>query len=199
MKQGDPADTSNSSGERRSFLVRFAAIVCGGIVALFPFAAGWGVLIDPWRRGRRGASTNGDSSDAKFVRICPLAALPADGVPRAFPVISDVVDAWTRAAHQRVGMIFMSRTDAGGKSNVVAFNAECPHLGCFVDYNPADQHFECPCHKSAFAKDGARIEGPSRRGLDSLHVKLEPAGNATEILVAFQNFQSGIAERKPVA
>ncbi len=196
MHASDPVKTASENEERRSFLVRFAAVVCGGIVALFPFAAGWGVIIDPWRRGRRAAG--GDENGAKFVPICPLAALPADGVPRAFPVISDVVDAWTRAAHQRVGMIFVSRTDAGGKSDVVAFNAECPHLGCFVDYNRADQHFECPCHKSAFAKDGEKLFGPSRRGLDSLAVKLETTGDATEILVAFKNFQTGIAERKPV-
>lgn len=196
MNQGEPAQASDDSAARRSFLVRIAAVVSGGLVALFPFAAGWGVIIDPWRRSRRAAAANGESSSAKFVRICPLDALPADGVPRAFPVVSDVVDGWTRAANQRIGMIFLERTDAGGKSNVVAFNAECPHLGCFVDYNPADGHFECPCHKSAFGKDGAKIDGPSRRGLDALSVKLDTTGDQTEIWVAFQKFQKGIEERK---
>jgi menaquinol-cytochrome c reductase iron-sulfur subunit len=175
--------------------VRFAAVVCGGLVALFPFAAGWGVVVDPWRRSRRSKASDADS--AKLVPICPVAALPADGVPRAFPVVSDVVDAWTHIANQRVGMIYMSRTEAAGKSSVVAFNAECPHLGCFVDYNPADQHFECPCHKSAFAKDGQKLYGPSRRGLDELPVKIDDIGVQPEILVAFQKFQKGIAERKP--
>jgi menaquinol-cytochrome c reductase iron-sulfur subunit len=195
MKERGAAAAHEATGERRSFFVRFAAVVCGIIVALFPFAAGWGVIVDPWRRARR--SKTKDSDSAKLVPICPLAALPADGVPRAFPVVSDVVDAWTRAANQRIGMIFMSRTDSDGKPNVVAFNAECPHLGCFVDYNATDQHFECPCHKSAFAKDGEKLYGPSRRGLDSLSVKLEDSGGQPEILVAFEKFQKGIAERKP--
>jgi quinol---cytochrome c reductase iron-sulfur subunit, bacillus type len=202
MKTGDLETSSNDGTQRRSFLVRFAAVVCGGIVALFPFAAGLGVVIDPWRRSRRSASANGDAaaggvSTAKFIPICSLAALPADGMPRAFPVISDVVDGWTHSANQRIGMIFLERTDAGDKSSVVAFNAECPHLGCFVDYNSADGHFECPCHKSAFDKDGAKLYGPSRRGLDSLNVKLEKSGDQTEVLVAFEKFQKGIEERKP--
>jgi menaquinol-cytochrome c reductase iron-sulfur subunit len=195
MKQSGAAAAAGATPERRSFLVRFAAVVCGGLAALFPFAAGWGVLIDPWRRSR--SAKNADADRAKLVPICPLAALPGDGTPRAFPVISDVADAWTRTSNQRVGMIYMSRADIDGKPAVLALNAECPHLGCFVDYNAADQHFECPCHKSAFAKDGEKLYGPSRRGLDALPVKLQGNGGEQEILVAFQKFQKGIAERKP--
>ncbi len=196
MNERGAAATVDATPERRSFFVRFAAVVCGGLVALFPFAAGLGVLVDPWQRSRRTKSADADG--AKLVPICPLAALPADGAPRAFPVVSDVSDAWTHIANQRVGMIYMSRTDVDGKPTVLALNAECPHLGCFVDFNAADQHFECPCHKSAFAKDGEKLYGPSRRGLDSLPVKLEDNGGQQEILVAFQKFQKGIAERKPV-
>jgi menaquinol-cytochrome c reductase iron-sulfur subunit len=185
---------SEVNPQRRSFFAKFAAIVCGGIAALFPFAAAVGVIIDPWRRKSKSA---GGENGGKLVPMCPLAALPADGVPRAFPVVADITDAWTHSAKQQIGMIFMSRTDVDGKSNVVAFNAECPHLGCFVDYNPADQHFECPCHKSAFSKDGEKLYGPSRRGLDSLPVKLLDEGGQQEILVAFQKYQKGIAERTP--
>jgi menaquinol-cytochrome c reductase iron-sulfur subunit len=202
MKQGDPVRVAGPGDERRSFLVRAAAVLCGGIVGLFPFAAGWGVITDPWRRSQRAAAGNGESKDtnaAEFTRICSLAALPADGVPHAFPVISDIVDGWTRATNQKIGMIFLERSDPGGKPAVTAFNAECPHLGCFVDYDPAERHFACPCHKSAFALDGAKIYGPSRRGLDTLPVKLEGSGDQTEVLVAFEKFQKGIAERKPLA
>lgn len=180
----------------------------GGLVALFPFAAGFGVMTDPWRRGRRktesdngsdaaGPTAHNNAPGARFIRICPLAALPADGLPHAFPVVSDLVDSWTRIANQRIGMIYLSRTEAGGKSNVVAFNAECPHLGCFVDFNPADKRFECPCHKSAFGIDGAKLYGPSRRGLDVLPVELTAADGDQEVTVAFQKFQKGIEERKP--
>src|SRR4051812_28580206 len=145
MKQGESVAVPAPGAERRSFLVRFAAVVCGGIVALFPFAAGWGVVTDPWRRNQRRPAGDdpaaADSSDtAKFERICSLAELAADGLPRAFPVVADIVDGWTHATNQKIGMIFLERTDIGGKPQVVAFNAECPHLGCFVDFNPSDQH-----------------------------------------------------------
>ena len=193
MKQGEPVHASDNGAERRSFLVRFTAVICGALVAVFPFAAGIGVIIDPWRRKR----SEGGSADATFVRVTPLAALAADGVPRAFPVASDIVDGWTRATNQRIGMIFLERKDVDGKPNVVALSAECPHLGCFVDFNSADQHFECPCHKSAFAVGGAKLYGPSRRGLDTLPVKIEGTGDKAEVLVAFQKFQKGIEERKP--
>ena len=128
--EGDPHQTSGDDAARRSFLVRFAAVVCGGIVALFPFAAGLGVIIDPLRRSRRGGSGNDESSGKKFVRICPLDALPADGTPQAFPVVTDDVDdAWTRAANQRVGMLFLHRTGSGKGASVVAFTADVPALG----------------------------------------------------------------------
>ncbi len=203
MNESGSSKASGDDAARRSFLVQFAAVVCGGLVALFPFAAGLGVVIDPWRRGRRAASTGGtsgpvDANGVKFVRICSLDALQDDGVPRAFPVISDVVDGWTQAANQRIGMIFLKRAKATGQPNVIAFNAACPHLGCFVDFNPADGNFECPCHKSAFNKDGKQLYGPSRRGMDPLEVRIEDTGEQAEILVAFENFLKGIPERKPV-
>ena len=203
MKPVDIEQTSTDDAERRSFLTIVAAGITGAIVAWFPFAVGWGVATDPWRRGRRsdkagGGSNAAESRSAKFIPICSLEALEANGVPQAFPVISDIVDAWTRATNQRIGMIFLERTTVNGKPHVVAFNAECPHLGCFVDYNAAAGDFECPCHKSAFAKDGKQLYGPSRRGLDELKVELETKGDQTEVLVAFQKFQAGISERKPI-
>jgi quinol---cytochrome c reductase iron-sulfur subunit, bacillus type len=202
MNEGDPAPLTGDDAARRSFLTKFAALVCGGIVTLFPFAAGLGVMLDPWWRSRKSAAANGGASanadNGKFVRICSLDAVPNDGVPRPFAVVTDVVDAWTHASNQRVGMVFLEHSTAAGKSNVLALNAKCPHLGCFVDFDSAKGEFECPCHKSAFAKDGNYIFGPSLRGLDPLKVDLRKTGETTEVYVAFQKFQPGIAERKPV-
>ncbi|MCC7475853.1 MAG: Rieske 2Fe-2S domain-containing protein [Pirellulales bacterium] len=204
---GDNTSTKPAGAERRSFLVRLGAAVCGGLAAVFPFAAGWGVATNPWRRGKANGPNAGGVAGGqgavgpRFVRICPLSALEAGGAPRAFPVIADSADAWTRMPNQRIGMIFLQRTDKGGgkeKPQVVAFHAVCPHLGCFVEFNHDQQRFECPCHKSAFHADGTKDFGPSLRGLDSLVVKIEGAGVEAAVSVAFQNFQAGIAERKPV-
>lgn len=181
--------------ERRSFLTSAAAIVVGAIVAIFPFAAGLGVLFDPLRRRGKGAA-GVDSEDAvQFVRIGPLDVLPADGVPHQFVLTDDVVDAWTRSPAQRVGTAFLMRTDAKAGPQITAFSSVCPHLGCAVDFNAPAGEFECPCHASAFAKDGAKLFGPSLRGLDPLAVKLVDTGGQQEIWVERARFRTGISER----
>lgn len=198
MTQSHSAKPSSSGDERRSFFVKFCAVVCGAIVAVFPVGVGLGVVLDPYlRKKRRAAANSGEEESVRFLRICSLNALPADGVPRPFAVVSDVVDGWTHVTNQKIGMVFLEHTSANGKPNVVALNAKCPHLGCLVDFNQSSSEFECPCHKSAFAKDGGFLYGPSLRGLDPQAVEIRTTGGQQEVWVAFQNFMKGIAERTP--
>src|SRR5262245_18167198 len=105
MQTKASSTTPANPPQRRSFIVRFAAVVSGTLVALFPFAAGWGVITNPLRRSR-GAAGGDDADSAKFVRVCALDALPADGLPREFAVVADVSDAWTHAPGQRIGAVF---------------------------------------------------------------------------------------------
>jgi Rieske Fe-S protein len=186
--------TDGGSSARRSFLMRLGTVVIGVMLALFPFAAGWGVLTDPLRRRRASANDDDQSDMAGFVRICPLESLPADGMPRAFAVTTATIDAWTRAADQRIGEVFLTRSDAGGRPQVTAFTATCPHLGCAVEFDAAEERFECPCHESGFAKDGQRLFGPSRRGLDPLQVKITDQ-EPREVWVKFERFRAGVPER----
>jgi menaquinol-cytochrome c reductase iron-sulfur subunit len=198
----NPNETSSSVKEaagRRSFLASLVAAVVGGVLVLFPFAAGAGVLFHPLRRRRR--STGGDDAGdtADYVRVCSLDSLPADGVPHEHVVIADVADAWTRIAGQRIGSVYLVRTEADDKPHVTALSATCPHLGCAVEFDANDDRFECPCHASAFSKGGKKLFGPSLRGLDPLEVKLVDDKGTQEIWVDFQRFRAGIAERIPVA
>ncbi|OBB14946.1 FAD-dependent oxidoreductase [Mycobacteriaceae bacterium 1482268.1] len=41
----------------------------------------------------------------------------------------------------------------------------CPHLGGIVNWNDADEAWECPLHGSRFAPDGQLLEGPATRDL----------------------------------
>jgi glycine/D-amino acid oxidase-like deaminating enzyme/nitrite reductase/ring-hydroxylating ferredoxin subunit len=47
-----------------------------------------------------------------------------------------------------------------------SLSARCTHLGCIVRFNRAERTWDCPCHGSRFALDGAVIEGPAVHGLE---------------------------------
>jgi glycine/D-amino acid oxidase-like deaminating enzyme len=44
-------------------------------------------------------------------------------------------------------------------------SAVCPHLGGIVNWNDADESWDCPLHGSRFAPDGTLLEGPATRNL----------------------------------
>ncbi|WP_214371211.1 ubiquinol-cytochrome c reductase iron-sulfur subunit [Pseudonocardia sp. H11422] len=46
------------------------------------------------------------------------------------------------------------------------FSIVCPHQGCTVN-QIAGSEIVCPCHNSTFALDGAVVQGPAERGLES--------------------------------
>ena len=53
----------------------------------------------------------------------------------------------------------------------VLFSPICPHLGCYYNYDAANNKFACPCHGSQFDQYGAHIAGPAARGLDPLPLR----------------------------
>lgn len=189
VASSEPVRTG-SGDHRRGFLVRAAAATVGGLVVVFPFLAGLWVFADPLRR---------QSSLGGFLFVATLDELPADGVPRAFVVKSDRVDAWNRFADEPIGAVYLRRTS---DDRVEALNVVCPHAGCFVDFIDERMVYQCPCHDSSFEPDGVRINPrhcPSPRDLDSLEVEIRPAEGRQELWVRFENFRAGTPEKIPVA
>lgn len=52
---------------------------------------------------------------------------------------------------------------------VYAISTVCTHLGCIV--KPIDDGFDCPCHGTKFAKNGAVLKGPAPVGLPWYELK----------------------------
>jgi Rieske Fe-S protein len=46
-------------------------------------------------------------------------------------------------------------------------SAICPHMKCVVNWNPAEQTWDCPCHGSRFTGDGRVIHGPALTNLEA--------------------------------
>jgi quinol---cytochrome c reductase iron-sulfur subunit, bacillus type len=186
----DPAHPSVSprgADDRRGFFLRLAAVVIGGLVALFPFAAGLLVLADPLRR--KGASQG-------FLKVTVLDAIPDDGVPRQFQVLAGRTDAWNYFPNEPVGAVFLCRQKGSQKPEV--FQSTCPHAGCMIDYQPVKRLFKCPCHNSAFQLDGEIIQpSPSPRAMDRLTCEVRDQGGVKEVWIEFQNFYTGVAEKIP--
>ena len=47
------------------------------------------------------------------------------------------------------------------KGKIHANSAVCTHLGCHVHWNSTEQCWDCPCHGSQFAPDGAVLNAPA--------------------------------------
>jgi len=175
-------DDQAPAADRRGFLTAVAAIAAGGLAMLAPAAAGLWVLLDPLRRS---------GAKAAFLPVTELVAIPADGVPRQFSVISDRVDAWTGFAAEPVGAVYLRREP--GSDAVQALSATCPHAGCFVEMEADGRCFRCPCHNSSFTLDGGIVApSPSPRPMDELECRV---GSGGRVEVKWENFYTGIAEK----
>ena len=180
------ASNRSQAFDRRGFFKKVLASVLGACLALVPVGVGLTVFLDPlWRK--TGASG--------FIQVTSLDAVPPDGVPRKFAVLSTRVDAWNKFSQVPIGAVYLRRTGSG---KLEALNVVCPHAGCFVDFQPSRDRFLCPCHNSTFTPDGriADSSSPAPRGMDSLEVQVR---NQKEIWVKFQNFEAGRPEKIPIA
>lgn len=76
------------------------------------------------------------------------------------------------AIYSREGKPVAAYRDSEGELHTQS--AVCPHMGCVVDFNPAERSWDCPCHGSRFDADGEVFDGPAIEGLSTIEdVKAE--------------------------
>lgn len=99
------------------------------------------------------------------------------------------VDGWRKATSDKV--VYVTK-DSQGRPCVLS--SICPHLGCTVPWDENKKQFVCPCHNSVFASDGARISGPSLRGMDTLETSVQDG----QLLVRFQYFRQLVSDKEVI-
>lgn len=168
---------------RRRFLVG-ATCAIGGGVGLVTVAPVLRFIVDP--SGRQTVTTPSeplDLGDADHFRI--------GEPPRRIEVVAPVVaDAWTAARDVVLGAAWIRRA---ATDRLEALSAVCPHLGCAVGWDASAGNFLCPCHDSRFAVEGARLSGPSERGLDPLPIKVEGG----RLRLTWVRYKLGRTSREP--
>ncbi|MDD5144702.1 MAG: Rieske 2Fe-2S domain-containing protein [Candidatus Pacebacteria bacterium] len=58
--------------------------------------------------------------------------------------------------------------DQQGKIHAVS--TTCTHMGCTLNWNNAEESWDCPCHGSSFSCDGKLIHGPAAIDLEKIDV-----------------------------
>jgi Rieske Fe-S protein len=172
----------------RRDVYRYGTIALGNLVALVLAVPGVAYLLDPLRKGMKA----GD-----YRRLAKLSDLTV-GEPRSFAVIEERQDAWVKYPMEPVGSVWLVRQPAGSKPEVIAFTAECPHLGCAVNLTPDHKQFLCPCHTSAFDFKGNPLNKVPPRPMDTLDVEVKGTDDP-EVYVRFQRFRTQEKEKTPLA
>lgn len=171
---------------RRDF-ARLGTVVLGGLMSAGLAVPGMAYLLDPLRRKAGGGTTQ------TLTRLSGLKV----GVPQSFAVFGERKDAWVKYPREPIGSVWLVRQPEGASPAVVAFSAECPHLGCSITLADGGSKFFCPCHKAEFGLTGDTANTVAPRGMDTLDVELT-GDDDPAVVVRFQRFRTQTKEKIPL-
>lgn len=101
----------------------------------------------------------------RWLDVVPLNEI-AGSQPLSRKVAAEHIAGWATTTEEHSVFVLPA-------NNNQVISAICPHEGCEVLWEFQRNRFSCPCHDSYFAADGARISGPSPRGLDALPSRIQ--------------------------
>ncbi|HUH67010.1 MAG TPA: ubiquinol-cytochrome c reductase iron-sulfur subunit [Syntrophales bacterium] len=177
MNKANSTAEKSVGGSRRRFLqwgTGILTFICGLIVGV-PLI---GSFIGPAFRTMK----------AGWIKVADMGTLPV-GQPVDLKAPQMLTDAYVRESVIRHFWAIKH-----GPTDVTVFSPICTHLGCHFNWNPASEHFECPCHGSVYAIDGTVLGGPAPRHLDTLPAKIEGG----QLYVEWIQYKSGTPAKIPV-
>lgn len=77
-------------------------------------------------------------------------------------------DALTYFAPNGAKVVIARQGETGAVDDFVALSSTCPHLGCQVHWEAANDRFFCPCHNGTFDPQGKPTGGPPKDANQSL-------------------------------
>jgi Rieske Fe-S protein len=130
------------------------------------------------------------TTGTKWATIGPISKFEGITGPVQADVNVEQQDGW-REIYSQKSVFVIPWHDNSSNGNVRVLSAICPHMGCLVHFNKDTNQFDCPCHGSIFAADGALVRGPAQRGLDPLPQKIVDG----KLRMLFEYFREGIKQR----
>lgn len=116
----------------------------------------WAALYDPSRKPLRALSEYAQD-------VASMAMQYTDWLSGGDVASADEIPPGSGALLRRGLRKFAAWRDADGVLH--ERSAVCPHLGCIVHWNAAEQSWDCPCHGSRFDAQGKVFNGPANRDL----------------------------------
>ena len=173
------ASEQAASQDRRSFLAIVVGAVMAGAGALLAIPLVRFALYPIF------AKTSGTA----WSDVGPADSLASLSDPVQKIITVSQLDGWRQSLSQKP--VYVTRDSQG---QLAVLSAVCPHLGCEVPWNAEKKEFFCPCHGSVFSPDGARVAGPTPRGLDSLQTTVQDG----QLKVRYQYFRQLLPYKEPV-
>ena len=73
------------------------------------------------------------------------------------------------------------------QNRIYAFALACPHENTALQWQPREQRFQCPRHKSKYQPNGAFISGRTTRNMDRFAVRLENGKVTVDLSKLYQS------------